>query len=101
MTISFTDRADDDVQDAFDHYRGKSDTLALEFLDRVEDAVKQINDHPLRYAPLVQDARKCRLEQFPYSLWYVVRDEITIFACWHAKRDDASVRARLNEPKAP
>ena len=52
-------------------YEQQREGLGLEFTDRVLEAIDRIAEHPLAFAKSIGDARRCNLDQFPYSVFFV------------------------------
>ena len=77
-----------------------------EFYDRVNEALASIEVNPQGYAVVFEALRKCHLRQFPYSLWFKLReDNSLVVACLHSKRDSRLARERaariISLPKPP
>jgi toxin ParE1/3/4 len=74
LTATFSRVASADVQKAYDWYEAQRQGLGSEFLGRVEQAVARIERNPLAYGKVVLDARRVNLQQFPYTLFYKIRE---------------------------
>lgn len=88
MSVGLSPSADADIQRAYSWYEAQRQGLGVEFVQRVDEAIAKIERNPLAHAKLILDARRINLKQFPYGLWYTVREsgEIVI-ACLHHRRD--------------
>ena len=78
-------------------YEQQREGLGLEFTDRVLEAIDRIAEHPLAFAKSIGDARRCNLDQFPYSVFFVTDRSSIIIACLHAKRHERHVKARVKD----
>lgn len=96
-------RAQRDIDDAITHYlKEGGDKLALDFVDAIEAAYKQIGAHPqtgsLRYAHELDlpDLRFQPLRRFPYLIFYIENsDQVDIWRVLHGQRD---IPVWLQEP---
>ena len=84
-----------DVEDAWRWYETRKEGLGEEFLGVVQATVAQIEAHP-ESAPVVhRDIRRQLLRRFPYGLFYrLIRGEVVVVACFHAKRSPRIWRSR-------
>jgi plasmid stabilization system protein ParE len=98
IQVRLTPLAEHDVSDAYIWYDAKREGLGLEFLDRVDQAIQKIAENPTLYAPIIDDARRVLLEQFPYGLWYTVNDDAVVIGCIHHKRHETLARKRVRQP---
>ncbi len=76
--------------------------VALAFIDALEDAFRQMSDHPASGSPRYADElslpslRACVVKGFPYLAFYVEREnDIDVWRVLHAARD---IPAWLREP---
>jgi plasmid stabilization system protein ParE len=77
----------DDIQDIVDYYKNIHLELAIEFLDRLEEAKKHIANFPEAFQIKYKNVRMVLLMQFPYQIHYIVDEEkmqIIILAIIHA-----------------
>lgn len=87
--------AERDVEGAVAYYRDEAGpSVALDFVDAFEAAIRGLCDHPLmgslRFAFEIEipDLRTWSLERFPYLIFYVPYGEtIDIWRVLHARRD--------------
>jgi len=74
------------------YYESQRSELGGAFLELVQDAFRQIEQHPRRFAKLETtqlegEIRRCLLRKFPYVIIYEVRsDLIEVLAVAHASR---------------
>ena len=92
--VRFTKAAEADVERAFVRYEGERPGLGQKFLERLDQAINQIAKIPLAARTVVEDVRRLMLRQFPFELWYRVRDSVIVIARVHAKRSPAVARRR-------
>jgi toxin ParE1/3/4 len=96
VSVRLSPSADADVERAFQWYEAQRLGLGRQFIQRVDEAIARIERNPLAQTMLVLDARRVNLKQFPYGLWYTVREsgEIVV-ACLHHRRDPRLVKDRM------
>jgi plasmid stabilization system protein ParE len=102
--VILTRQAEGDIAEAFDYYEAKRENLGFEFIERVEQAIEAISEHPLSHRRIIEDVRRANLEQFPYGIWYRVDpDNSIVIACLHHKRSPALAkrRAASRNPTGP
>jgi toxin ParE1/3/4 len=94
--------ADRDVADAIDYYLTESPTVALRFVDTLEQALSHIQKHPATGSPRyaheldIPGLRCWPLKRFPYLVFYSERsDAIEVWRVLHGRRD---IPAWLAEP---
>jgi toxin ParE1/3/4 len=74
----------------------KREGLGVQFMDKVEDAIERIADHPLAFRPIVENVRRANLERFPYGLWFTLNEDGSIvLACLHHKRDNPKLARQV------
>lgn len=74
-------KADEDIEAAFTFYLSEAGTeIAADFIDRFEEAVKQISRHPAIGSPRyghylhVSGLRHRPINRFPYLIFYIEKD---------------------------
>ena len=97
--IFFHPEAEDEFDKAIAYYEEKLEGLGLEFKAEVEDALDGIAKLPgLRAFYKGTKYRKWVLKRFPFSIFYLERDEdIWISAVAHQKRKPDYWKGRLEE----
>ena len=96
-------RARHDIDQAIDHYSTvATSALALDFIDALEAAFRQVAEHPASGSPRYSDEldlpglRSCVVKGFPYLVFFVEREaNIDVWRVLHAARD---VPAWLRDP---
>ena len=88
--ITLHPEAEDELRasEDFYHERGGS-KLAVDFVERVQAALRVISRNPGRFPPLSKysHVQKARLTRFPFSIYYIERErDIWVIAIAHGKR---------------
>lgn len=88
MTYTFVNNKNvsDDILIAFNYYREISHKLALEFIYRIREAKKDIENQPYGYEIKYKEVRTLMLRQFPYHVHYIINEaqkQIVILAVIH------------------
>ena len=90
MTLRLLDEAKAELNDSAQWYEERRPGLGVEFIDAVERALTQIEEHPHRFMKLDtkfkdREVRRCVLKRFPYLIAYeVTTTEKTCFGyCPH------------------
>jgi len=84
-----------DLEEAVDHYiREAGDSVALQFIEAVEIAIRFIASHPASGSPRyayeldLPGLRTWPVKRFPYLVFYAERgDHVDIWRVLHAQRD--------------
>lgn len=85
-----------DIEEAYEWYEKQQRGLGEEFLQAVRTCLERIESRPESYAVLLRNARRARLDRFPYSLYYsLYNDLIAVFACFHCSRDPEGWQDRI------
>jgi plasmid stabilization system protein ParE len=88
LRARFRDEVVEEVHEAIDHYEADSSTVARRFEAEFSRILQEIKEHPERGSPTLRNARRRRLQGFPYSVVYVVKQEhVHIIAASHSSRD--------------
>ena len=102
-TVVLRERARRDIDEAVGHYLAEAGaSLALEFIDALEEACRQIGERPASGSPRyaheldIPGLRFSTVRKFPYLVFYVEREaEIDVWRVLHGARD---IPAWLQEP---
>jgi len=89
MTYRYHPHAQQELDDASDHYDSIDLELGDSFLEEINDCISRILMFPLAW-PKAQhgSVRRCRTHRFPYSLIYDLEDEqVFILAVMHESRE--------------
>jgi len=95
MTYSFHPAALEEYRQAAEYYAGKQPGLEWRFIEAVEEAVRRINEAPLRHSCVDGEIRRCLTEVFPYAVLYVHEaGHSRILAVMHGHREPGYWKAR-------
>jgi plasmid stabilization system protein ParE len=80
-------QAELDVDDAYAWYESRSEGLGEAFIRSVDACFSRLRRHPEAYTIVHGRVRRARLHRFPYSVFYVIREDfIDVLAVYHARR---------------
>ena len=80
-------RAELDLDEAYDWYELRAVGLGESFLQSAEACLARIQRHSEAYALAHGRVRRARLHRFPYSVFYVIRENsIDVLAVYHGRR---------------
>ena len=84
-----------DVEEAFSWYERQRPGLGEEFLEKVNEALREIAAYPLRQAVVFRDTRRFLLKRFPYALFYrIYPNLVVVVGCMHGRRNPLRWRQR-------
>src|ERR1035437_5098466 len=87
MRAGFLSHARLEMAEAAIFYESQQPGLGQRFLDAIDRAVEEINEHPTTWPILQRNIRRRLVGRFPYSVLYRIdRDEIVIVAVMHLHR---------------
>ena len=88
LGVRFRAKAESDILDAARYYETKSESLGLQFFERIDDIVDLIRDHPKMFPLCFGPFRRALLRQFPYALYYEIENRVIVVgAVLHQHRD--------------
>jgi plasmid stabilization system protein ParE len=77
-----------EVSEAFDWYGQEHIQMGGQFLEQLERTTGFLSQNPHLYPQVQDDIRRANLNQFPYSLFYVIDgDTVNVLSCFHQNRD--------------
>ena len=102
--VVLRERARWDVDETIEHYSTEAPaTVALAFIDALEEACRQIGEHPASGSPRYANElglpglRSWIVKGFPYLVFFVEREaDIDVWRVLHASRD---IPVWLREPR--
>jgi toxin ParE1/3/4 len=97
--VRITPLAEADIAGAQDWYESKQPGLGLRFVEHVRATIQRIGQNPFQYQIAFENARRARVREFPYAVWYrVLDDESVVIACLAHRQDSDLIerRARLD-----
>jgi plasmid stabilization system protein ParE len=82
------DEAVNDIQQAYEWYKEKKESLGTEFIAEVENCFDRICKNPLHYGYISPKFRRILTNRFPYKIVYeVTSDTIIVNSVDHNKRN--------------
>jgi toxin ParE1/3/4 len=94
--IIYASPAESELVKAAEYYDAQREGLGRAFLDAVRAAEKQVQRNPQTWAFRRKPVRSCRVQRFPYRLYYVEEpDRVVVVAVAHASRHPDYWKERL------
>ena len=88
LRVQFRTKAERDILTAARYYETKSESLGLQFLERIDDIVDLIRDHPKMFPVCLGSFRRAVLKQFPHALYYEIENHVIVVgAVLHQHRE--------------
>jgi toxin ParE1/3/4 len=85
--VRFLRPAELEMLDAAHYYELQAAGLGLDFLDKIDFAIQDITDDPMRWPVIRPHIRRRLIHRFPYGLIYRIDpDEVLILATMHLHR---------------
>ena len=78
VNIEFLDIAKLEFDEAIAYYEKESEGLGHRFKNEIKSSVDMIIQFPTLYPFFIDDIRKCVSHTFPYSIFYVLRDDVIV-----------------------
>ena len=85
--VIISPRALNDIEDAIDFYKFRSNDAPLHFITQLESAYNTLKKNPyhsIRY----KNVRSLKIKKFPYSLFFTLNEEtnfVEVLSCFHVK----------------
>lgn len=96
MRWDFHPEALEEYREAALYYTDREPSVALRFVEAVEDAIRRILEMPFAWRALDDEVRRCLTHRFPYGVLFTVDDDyILIVAVMHTSREPGYWRHRL------
>jgi len=90
--------AEADLAEAFAWYEAQWTGLGTEMLSEVRAALGRVQEGPNRYPSGLGEVRRAPVRRFPYSIYYLSRQErIVVLAVLHHRRNPNIWRNRSGE----
>jgi plasmid stabilization system protein ParE len=87
MKAKFLTPASAEVREIIAYYNDQREGLGLEFAAELKQTLARMKHYPMAWTPLSDKVRRCRVNRFPYSVIYEVREnELIIAAIQHHSR---------------
>jgi plasmid stabilization system protein ParE len=101
MRYEFHPDALDEYLGATSYYSNYNASLAMRFVESVEDAIAKITASPSRWRVLDEDVRRCLTRTFPYGILYTIENDfVLIVAVMHCSREPGYWKGRLDSQGA-
>src|SRR3954468_16103958 len=98
MRYEFHPAAFEEYLQAASWYAERNPSIALGFVESVEDAIKRILDAPKRWRIIHEDIRRCLTRVFSYAILYTIEAEyVLIVAVMHCSREPGYWRPRVSK----
>jgi len=97
LSLILTEKAQEDLDDAFLWYEKQERGLGKEFIQCIDAKIAELHRHPL-HNQIVQSkrVRRALINRFPFSIYFVNEEElITIFAILHQRRSSMFWKSRI------
>lgn len=98
MTVITEPEAEREWNEAVDYYDQREPGVGVRFNAVVRSYLKALAARPERFPLVARLARKAKIKDWPYSIFFVVDDvrrQIKVVAVWHGRRNPADLRRRL------
>jgi toxin ParE1/3/4 len=94
-SVIFTQAARAELIEAQDWYEGEASGLGRRILQAIDALIERMSDNPRQFPTVSKNIRRALLHSFPYSLFFVVKDDaLIVIACFHARRDPSHWQER-------
>jgi plasmid stabilization system protein ParE len=98
MRVIFHPEAESEMIDSARFYERRVPGLGAEFLDAIDEAVRDVLEAPLRWRAVEGEVRRYLLGRFPFSLLYrVLADHLRILAVKHHSRHPGYWQERMED----
>lgn len=98
MNAKFLTPARAELREIIAYYNQQRDGLGQEFALELRQTLLRMKHYPLAWSPLSPRVRRCRVNRFPYSVIYEVRNDLLLIAAvQHHSKEPDSWRNRLME----
>jgi toxin ParE1/3/4 len=86
--VIFKPLAQLEVDEAYDWYQQDHIRMGVTFIDQLERTNGFLAENPHLYPRVMGELRRANLNQFPYSLFYVIDgDTVNVLSCFQQHRD--------------
>ena len=102
--VRITPLAEADIESAQDGYEAREQGLGNRFVLQVRATLDRIAANPFQYQIVsgTRDARRARVHDFPFGLWYRVEtDESIVVACLAHRADPVLAKRRALRRLSP
>jgi len=90
--------AEKDIEDAKNYYDEQKEGLGEEFVQEVKKTVKRIKKNPFQFPKEKKEARKVRVDRFPFGIFFIEKDLIiNVFSVFHFSRNPKTWENRIDK----
>ncbi|MBS4027511.1 MAG: type II toxin-antitoxin system RelE/ParE family toxin [Ignavibacteriales bacterium] len=94
--LSLRKEAKSDLKETFQWYESESYGLGEKFIIAFETSAGFIIQNPLMYPIVYKDIRRTLIRNFPYAIFYRIREtKVIVIACLHTSRDPEIWQSRV------
>lgn len=95
-TLTLTEDAQQDLDDAYQWYQEQNHGLGQEFIRCIDAKLSEISRSPLHYQIVFNKrVHRALTNRFPFSIYFTNEENIiTVFAILHQRRDPADWKSR-------
>lgn len=87
LTIHFDARAAKDLEAAVEWYDTRGANLGDRFLERVDELLGRLTEHPQLYSTVEDEIRRALVRQFPFAVYYLLEGQtLRVLAILHTSR---------------
>ena len=97
VSLLLTEKAEKDLDDAYNWYEDQEPGLGKEFIRCIDDKIAKINRHPYHHEVIQKDnVRRALVNKFPFSIYFDTEENlITIIAILHQRRSPEYWESRI------
>ena len=97
MQVKFLTPARADVREIVSYYNDQREGLGSEFTVELRQTLMRVKHYPRAWSWLSTRVRRCRVNRFPFSVIYEVReDAVIVAAIQHHREEPNSWRNRIH-----
>ena len=95
--LAYHPEADQDAEEAEEWYGNRSEQVADQFSEALDETECAILRDPYAYLAFTNETRRCKVSGFPFWMIYaILPDEIFVLAVAHEKREDGYWLQRMD-----
>ena len=88
MNVRFLTIAEQEVDDVYQWFEGRTEGLGMTFLTELDRGVSRIRAFPFAGSEIEPEIRRCLLVRFPYAIIYGIDGEtIIVIGIAHSRRE--------------
>lgn len=96
--LFISDDAKDDLRESAEYYERKQTKLGHDFLDKVEEALKRIEENPKQFAVIYKEVRRALVGRFPHQILFIIKSfKIIVFSVFHTSRNPEIWKERADD----